>query len=344
VSGANAKSGVEFGVFSPIMPQKEKHMYKKYHLWRRTPPAIFPVTLGFTGLGLAWRNAAGVLPIPHEIGDLMLGLSTAYFLFFAVSYLAKMAARPSVVLDDLNAPSARAGVAAFPMSIMLLAAALLPFGVEAREVWWIGVVTYYFATGLVTWSILTGPKEGRKVSPFQYLAYVGPIVGPIAGIPLGYVAASFWLTMFSLVAYVIITLGYYPTLLKHTPPPPLRPSLAIVLAATSLFGLAFGGLNMEVEFQIFYWLAVCIAVVLLASSMWLAEGGWNPVWGAFTFPVATFTNLQILAVHKGMGAFATGWLIAGLAIGTPLILYIVWMASKLWIRGELARISGAAVA
>jgi len=296
------------------------------------------------GLALAWRNAADVLPIPREVGDLMLGVATAYFLFFAVSYVAKVIARPSVVLEDLHMPSARAGVAAFPMAIMLLAAALLPFGIQAWEVWWFGVVTYYIATGLVAYSIITGPPEGRKISPFQYLAFVGPVVGPIAGIPLGYVTASFWLTMFALVPYVVITFGYYPRLLRVRPPIPLRPSLAIVLAATSLFGLSFGGLGMEIPFHFFHWLAIGIAVVLLSSSLWLTAGGWNPVWGSFTFPAATFMHLMILAVQKNEGFVAMAGLISTMVIGTPLILYIVWMSSKVWIRGDLAKMSGAAIA
>ena len=77
---------------------------------------------------------------------------------------------------------------------------------------------------------------------------------------------------------------------------------------------------------------------------WLTKGGWNPVWGSFTFPIATFTNLQIMAIGKGMGILATAGLVAGLLIGTPLILYIVWMSSKAWIRGELSKKTGAAVA
>jgi len=319
-------------------------VYKKNHLWRRTPPAIFPVALGFMGLAHAWRNAAEVLPVATEIGDLLLGFATAYFLFFAASYVMKILARPTVVMDDLKASPARAGVAAFPMAIMLLAAALLPVGIEARAVWWIGVITYYIATGLVVWSILRDPPEARHLSPFQYLAFVGPIVGPIAGIPLGYVRESFWLAMAALVPYVVITLGYYPRLLKVLPPPPLRPALVIILAATSLFGLAFGMLGMEWEFRLFYWLAEAMAVIILIVSPWLMEGGWTPTWGAFTFPAAAFTNLQYLGVTKGMGFVAEAGLIAGLTIATPLVLYILWMSSKLWIRGDLAKMSGAATA
>lgn len=319
-------------------------MLTKQNLWRRTPPAIFPVTLGFMGLALGWRNASEVLPIPHEIGDLMLGVSTAYFLFFAVSFIAKVLARPAVVLEDLKVPPARAGVAAFPMAIMLLAAALLPLGVQVPLVWWTGVAFYYVATGLVAYSIITGPPEARLFSPFQYLAFVGPIVGPIAGIPLGYVTESFILAMAAMIPYIAITLGYGYRLTKVRPPVPLRPSLAIVLAPTSLFALAFGGLGIDWAFELFYWMAVAFAIALLVFSMWLTEGGYNPIWGSFTFPIATFINLNIYAVGKGMGLVASTGMIASLLIGTLFILYIIWKSSNLWIRGDMATKTGAAVA
>ena len=319
-------------------------MLTKQNLWRRTPPAIFPVTLGFMGLALGWRNASEVLPIPHEIGDLMLGVSTAYFLFFAISYIAKVLVRPAVVLEDLKVPPARAGVAAFPMAIMLLAAALLPLGVQVPLVWWTGVAFYYVATGLVAYSIITGPPEARIFSPFQYLAFVGPIVGPIAGIPLGYVTESFILAMAAMIPYIAITLGYGYRLTKVRPPVPLRPSLAIVLAPTSLFALAFGGLEIDWAFELFYWMAVAFAIALLVFSMWLTEGGYNPIWGSFTFPIATFINLNIYAVGKGMGLVASTGMIASLLIGTLFILYIIWKSSKLWIRGDMATKTGAAVA
>lgn len=317
---------------------------KKQPLWRSTPPAIFPVALGFMGISLAWRNASGVLPIPSEIGDLMLGVSTAFFLFFAASYIIKVLARPSVVIEDLKVPPARAGVAAFPMAIMLLAAALLPLNVEVPVVWWTGVVFYYIATGLVAWSILKGPPEARKFSPFQYLAFVGPIVGPIAGIPLGYVTESAILAVAAFIPFVFITLGYFPKLLKVRPPVPLRPSLAIVLAPTSLFALAAGQLGIEWAFLAFYWASFGIAVALLLASRWLTVGGWTPIWGSFTFPAATFINLQIYAVHQGMGTVAMTALIAGLIIATPFVGYIIWMSAKKWITGDLAKKTAAAIA
>lgn len=313
-------------------------------LWRSTPPAVFPVALGFMGLGLAWRNAAGAIGTPHEIGDLLLGAATAFYLFFLALYLVKTAARPWVLMEDMVTPPARAGIAALAMTMILLAAALLPFGLHVPEVWVAGIFLLFLQVIVVLRAILGEPPETRAYSPFQYMTFVGPVVAPVAGIPLGYSTASFWLAMFALVTFTIITVGYGRKLIKVRPPVPLRPSLAIALAPVSLFGLTFGMLDMEAAFLATYGLAWLLALALLVCGPWMMRGGWTPIWGAFTFPVATFTNLQVLALAKGIGTLALVGIWAGLAIGTPLILFVLYRTGMAWITGELAKKSGAATA
>lgn len=312
-------------------------------LWKRTPPAIFPVTLGYMGLSLAWRSSSSVLPIPSVIGGVLLGLSTAFFLYFLAFYVAKLVGRPSVLVEDLKSPPLRAGIAAIPMSMMLLAAALLPFNISVPEVWWTGVILQYGTSVAVLWAIWKEPADQRAFSPFMYLTFVGPVVGPIAGIKLGYVTESYWLTMGALVAFVVIFFGYLITVFRRLPPQPLRPSLAITLAPVSLFALSYGQLGMEAWFAVFYWLAWIAFFGVVALLPWMTKGGWTPVWGAFTFPFATFTHVQILAMSKGYGFIAEVGTILGLAIGTPLVFYIVYRASMAWVTGALSEKSGAAV-
>lgn len=318
-------------------------MLLKIPLWKRTPPAIFPVTLGYMGVALAWRNSSEILPIPGYIGDILLGLSTAFFLYFFAFYVAKFVGRPSVLLEDLKAPPLRAGIAAIPMSMMLLAAALLPFNISVPQIWWAGVILQYGTTIAVLWAIWRDPPEKRAFSPFMYLTFVGPVVGPVAGIKLGYITESYWLTMGALVAFVVIFLGYALKLLKAFPAQPFRPSLAITLAPLSLFTLSFGMLGMESWFIVFYWLAWGAFVGVVVLMPWMTQGGWTPIWGAFTFPFATFANMQILAIHKGMGFISEVGVILGLAIGTPIVFYVVYRSSMAWVTGALSEKSGAAV-
>jgi len=70
----------------------------------------------------------------------------------------------------------------------------------------------------------------------------------------------------------------------------------------------------------------------------------TPIWAAFTFPIAAFLNLQVLALTKGGGLPAEIGIWVGLTIGTPVITAIAWRTNMAWVTGELAEKSGAAKA
>lgn len=311
-------------------------------LWRRSPPAIFPVCLGFLGLGLGWRSAGQFVPFATEIGGLILGAATTYFLFFLATYLRKLIARPSVLWDEMAIPASRAGIAACAMSMMLLAAAFLPFGISAPHIWWTGVVMQIGASVIVCYAILKDPPNERHFTPFQYLTFVGPVAGPIAGIPLGHVVESIMLTFAALIAHLVITAGLAWQLTQRLPSPAMRPALAIFLAPNCLFALSFGALGYEWGFALFYWVANVTAFLLILLVPWMIRAGWSPAWAAFTFPGAAWLNVQSMAVEKGAGLPAIIGVYAGLIIATPLILFIAYRFAMMWVTGVLAEKTGAA--
>ena len=274
----------------------------------------------------------------------MLGLGSAHFLFFAALYVRKLAARPMVLFEDMTNPAARAGVAAAAMSMMLLAAALLPFGISVPQVWWIGVILQIGASAIVCHAIWRDAPEHRQFSPFQYLTFVGPIVGPIAGIPLGYVRESIWLTFAALVAFVVITFGNGWQMKRTGIALNLRPTLAIFLASNCLFAISFGLLGFDGAFALFYGISNLVALILLLRVRWLIRGGWSPIWASFTFPAASFVNLQVLATEKGAGVWAEIGVYAGITVATPLILLIAYRFVLMWVTGELSDVTEAAVA
>ncbi len=312
-------------------------------LWRQTPLAIFPATLGFLGLALGWHKAANVLPwLSEDFGNLMLAFAAAFYLWYFLFYAAKLMRRPSVIMDDLKIPPARGGIAAMAMAMMLLAAGLMPFGIYVPLVWWAGVVMQIFASIVVLIAIYRDSPEKRHFSTFQYLAFVGPIVGPIAGIPLGFATISLWMTWAALVAWVVITAGLLLTVKPAKMPPPMRPSLAIALAPLSLFALSFGSLGYDTLYTIFHLACTIGFVVLVVSFRWMIKAGFTPIWGAFTFPIAAFLNVQVMDVAKGGGLMAEIGVYAGMILGTPLILFICYRLIMLCVTGELSKKSGAA--
>ena len=80
--------------------------------WRRTPPALFPATLGMFGLSLGWRSAVEAIDAPDAVWRLLLAATGLFFIFAFGAYIAKAMRRPSVVLEDMNPVPGRAAVSA----------------------------------------------------------------------------------------------------------------------------------------------------------------------------------------------------------------------------------------
>ncbi len=313
-------------------------------LWRSTPPAIFPVILGLVGLAHAWRGIGASFGLPSAFGDILLGVATALLMFFSLSYLAKLIARPGVLMDDLKSPPGRAGLSAISMAFIVLSVGLLPYGEVARYVWWFGVILHVVIVTFVVKAISKAPPEGRSVTPFQLLPFVGLSTTPLAGVSLGYVLLSQILTYISLAAFAVILFQLARKFLRTRPPEPLRPTYAIILAPLSLFGMAFGQFGPEIGFTVFYIAVWAYGIALLVFAKWLTKAGFTPMWGALTFPAATFTNINIMAMAKGYGLVATTGTIAGGLIATVLIFFIAYKALKMWMGRKLSQKTGAAVA
>ena len=310
-------------------------------LWRRTPPAIFPPILGLFGLGLAWRTLAmqpGLAPA-QPIGEAILGAVALLYAFALVAWLSKPLRRPGVIVEEIAVLPGRAGLAAMVLSLMLAGAALRPYAPGVA----LGLVAVALAAlaglgALIGWKLLTGPAEGRAVTPVFHLTYVGYILAPLTLVPLGYASVAsglFWATMAIAVLIWGASLWQIAT---RVPPAPLRPLLAIHVAPASLFatvGTLLGHPSLAAGFAI---LALVLIVVLAIKANWLLGTGFSPFWGALTFPLAAAATASILALGQ-----------PGLYIGAVLVIVASalnsWIAVKvltLWAKGALGARTNAA--
>jgi len=322
---------------SPTQPPAFQKITER-GLWRRTPPAIFAPVMGLMGLSLAWERGALAAGLPTGLAQALQGAVILLFAFCALAYLGKVVQRPSVVIDDLKVLPGRAGIAAFSLTVSLSAAVLVPFapGV-ALGLASLGLGLQILLVATVARLILTGPPEGRVVTPVFHLTFVGFIIGPLAWVPLGYsgLAAAIWgLVLPVAIAVWGISLR---DLIRRMPPAPLRPLLAVHLAPASLFSLVASGLgwsNLALAFGI---LAGVIALALLIFARWITEAGFSALWGAFTFPSAAIANAWL----------ALGWNVAGLVAmvaATALVLPISVKIMQAWAKGGLAVKTNAASA
>ena len=257
--------------------------------WRRIPPAVFPPILGLIGMALAWRRAGEVLGFGVWIGNAILCVVILIYVVATLCCLAKCYSRPAATVQDLGGLPGRSGMAAMTLAGMLIAAGLAPYFPEtARAVLFLGLAGHLILLIIVVVILFGGPTEQRKITPAWHLTFVGFIVVPFTAIPLGMTG----LAQVSLIAPMMFALVLIVVSLdqarRYSPPPALRPLIAIHLAPLSLFA--------TVAYQLGHiWFAVTLAVLaiafggfLLAKARWLTAGNFTPLWGAFTFPSAAF--------------------------------------------------------
>lgn len=309
-------------------------------LWRRTPPAIFPVVLGLMGLGLGWRRGEAEFGLPDGFGDAVLGAVTLLAAFALLTYAVKVLRRPGVVPEDLRVLPGRGGVAAGTLVPYTMASALAPHWPEvAKILLGAGFALHAVLIGLVLRLVLSRPGDASRVSPVWHLVFVGPIVGAVAAAQLGWAALAAGIASVTAVIAVAIWATSVLQLLREDVPAPMRPLLAIHLAPAALHGQAALLLGHETLLLVAAGISVLILALLLSSAHWLLRSGFSPFWGALTFPLAATASLWI-----GMGGV---WRIPGgiLLVGATFL--IPWVARRVlrdWATGALALKTNAATA
>ena len=325
---------------SPDAPQTEVSL----EFWRRTPPALFPSMMGFFGMGLAWRAAAdhGPFSITPWISYVILGVACLIELFILSSYISKVSYRPKVVLEDMQSVPGRAGISAITVSVFLFAASLAPISPTVATVALFVALPLHLLTTVLALTVMMRTPGGLVVSPAWHLSFVGFIVACLVAVPLGYTGLSKLILVVTCLTAAIIY-GVSLLQIKHAvTAAPLRPMLVIHLAPISLFATVSALLGYPVLSLVFLTLAIGLAGVLASKASYLAQAGFSPLWGAFTFPVAAL-SVALFVISAQVSTFA--WIaLLPLLLVSVLAPFIFSRVLMMWASGALAIKTGAATA
>jgi len=182
-----------------------------------------------------------------------------------------------------------------------------------------------------------------RVTPVLFLPFVGFIISPMGGVELGQTALSHYVFWGTLPVFLLIFLLSAPRFLLWPTAIPQRAAAAILLAPTSLFATSAFTLGMERFFDMFFVASCTVALILMLSLKWLTKGGWTPLWGAFTFPLAAFASACVIAATRygsAWSAFAFGVLVVSSVVVAALFVLTI----RAWAGGRLAPATGAAIA
>ena len=258
------------------------------------PITLFAITMGLFGLTLAFHAASRVLEWVGAISDVMLWVSLATFTVIALGYIAKMVLRPAALVAEWNHPVRVTFFPAASISLMLMAACLLPENAGIANILWIMGALLQGALTLAIIGRWIGhkPFEYSHINPAWFIPAVGNVVAPIAGVQLGYLDVSWLFFSGGLLFWIILLTLVMNRLIFHTPlPGKLLPTLVIMIAPPAVGFASYLQLTgeMDVFARILLNLGYVFALIVLTQIPRILRLPFAMSFWALSFPIAALT-------------------------------------------------------
>lgn len=268
------------------------------------PVSLFGMVLGLGGLGLVWREAArraAWLAVPAEI---TVAIAAVVFVILAALYARKAIRRPQAVAAEWNGP-AHCFFAAITMSVLLLAHAAQPHGRDVAYVlFWIGAVGQLALAMAIAGRWIGGAFSLGDVTPGWFLPTFGGLLASMAGAALGETEVAWLFFGFGLaIGMPILALVLYRLCFHAALPPPLAPTLVILVAPIALAFLAWQALNGGPDpfGRVLLYGAVSIALIVATRVPWLAATPFGLSWWAVSFPLDALSGAILVYARIGGG-------------------------------------------
>lgn len=265
------------------------------------PVSLFGSILGFTGLTVAFMNAARSLEISTNIAFILTFVTTFLMVVIAGFYIAKFIKYRTSVMKELAHPVAMNFFPAFTISLMLLSVLYLPIHKEfASVLFYMGAVGHIILTFYIVQAWLLHNKwEIHQMTPAWFIPVVGNIVAPIAAVNFAPMELSwyffsigfvFWLVLQSIVMY---RLFFHPPMLKV-----LEPTLFILIAPPAIGFISYLAMhpNQPVDdfARILYYTALFFTLLLGSQILRFIKIPFALSWWAYTFPLSAIASASFI--------------------------------------------------
>ena len=309
---------------------------------RNLPIGLYGAVMGLAGLGLAYRAAAplfpGVVRAPAYLSEPWILAAAVALAVLLPAYLWKLVRYPEAVRGEFAAPSQMGFCGALPLGMTLVSGGLAPYVPElAHVLWWIGVA---LLVAFQVWGIgrvLEGGMELSQINGGWMILFVGGIVVPGSGIPLGHYELSRFLFGIGATATpLVMALLLYRAAAAPALPEPLRPSWFILLVAPALVyahGIAFYPDFPFLESLFFF--GALLAVALLVYARNLRRWPFGAPWWAVTFPLDAFAYAAIRYAQNHPAPLWKAVAAAALVIATVCVALVLVKTAVALARGEL---------
>lgn len=260
------------------------------------PISLFAVVMGLAGLALVVQKAHTVWGLPVIFGHIAAVLVLLVFLGISGGYVAKAFKHPDMVRWEFNHPIRLSFFPAMSIALILMGIVLSDLMPPLAAAFWaVGALLHLlFTLSILSQWMHQERFEIQHSNPAWFIPIVGNILVPLAGVPLGFEAISwfffavglvFWLPLFA------ILLNRY---FFHTPmPAKLMPTLFILIAPPAVGFLAWmqltGGESVDAFGQILYHFALFLTLLLFWQIRYFVRLDFGLPWWAYSFPMAAIT-------------------------------------------------------
>jgi tellurite resistance protein len=261
------------------------------------PLPLLAMPMGLGGVGLAWRQAHGALGAPAAIGEALLLLTALVWVGVVALQAARLLRHPDAVIEEVGHPVRVAFAAAPTIGLMILAAAAFPHAPRfGAALWSVAVAVHLLVAMLLLRRVLGGRGDPAMIAPPLLIPLVGNILAPVFGVGMGFHQLSWMMFGIGLVLWLAVQpLLLYRLFAGPALPPPLVPSLVILVAPPAVGALAVGALTGSPggPALALAGVALLLAAVLLAMAGDFARIPFGMAWWGTTFPSAAFAIMLI---------------------------------------------------
>ncbi len=293
------------------------------------PISFFAVVMGLSGLTIALQKTELFFNLSFTVSYYLFIFTAIVFVVLLAAYGLKLFLFPNEVKAELYHPIKLSFYPTISISFIMLSIITLSIWANLAEALWIIGSILHLSFTLFVLKMWIEQQNFRieHMTPAWFIPLVGNILVPIAGVPLGYIEASWFYYSFGMLFWIVFLSILFNRIIFHHPvPTKLLPTLFIFIAPPSIGFLSYFNLighQIDNFSRILYYIAVffLLSLTTLAKNF-LTSKFYLSLW-AYSFPLASITVSTLVMYHVFGGIFFKSFsilLLVGLILN---ILYLI---------------------
>ncbi|MCK9861181.1 hypothetical protein [Paenibacillus sp. ATY16] len=286
------------------------------------PASFFAMTLGLAETGNALRFAQETWGGSKLWGELLEGLAVLSFLWWGLLYANKWINHRYAAREEWNDPVQGSFIALIPESVLLLAAAIMPYHTTfAHVLFWMGSVLNLLLAAVRLSGMWRSPRSHAQVTPSLFLTYTASVLvnALVAGL-IGYREYGWMVFGIGVISWIILDSVIFQQLATGGLDAKMRNFMGIYMAPGAIVLVAYQVLSGQSSDFVTYGLAgytLFLLFSLALSYKWLREQSFAPGYWAYTFGVATAAQGLLLMVKHGATPSLTA--VAGIVLAASIV-------------------------